>query len=969
MSSIETTFNTALAEVLSEKHPAWRDAVITEETGTERGARGRHYDLVVMPVGLDPVVIETEFGEARTVEDDARCRLGKVLDKTGDTVLQVVAMRVPDDFRAISGAKNMRAAIWGGAKFEYALLSHDVDGTMARFPQAGWIAGDADRLVGLIERASTSVRKIAASLKLLQDAVRSQATILMDGLGADPAGIREKIARELKQTNNEQTMRMAMAILANALTFHAVLSEKLGIKNLRELRPLTPSKVLDEWETIMRINYYPVYGVASEILKLLPATLAAKMLKGLASAVGDLIALSLIRSHDLYGRMFQRLITDRKLLATFYTLPESATLLAELGCALLNPNVKDKHAITDLRVADFACGTGTLLSAAYQGILSRYQRAGHDSEKIHKAMMENALIATDIMPAGVHLCVSLLSAMYPQVAIKQTKVIAMNYGRDDETGNIYIGALDLLDREFTRDLLYRQRQINGDGNGDARVGNGQPVVPAEHESFDWVIMNPPFTKQGANGNTDKMVTSFSALGVSAGDRKDMRDRLAGAQKLCNDGAWHGKAGLATNFIDLAHKKLKMGGIFSIIIPAAFAAGEAWKKSRNLLNKWYDDLAVLSLVSVGKNTNAWSADSANAEVMVLGRKRKSARKNGESASVKFATVNYRPGTHYEASVMAEAIRATNTTDTIKIGKDIAGEVVISNFRDGGGMVGCNMPQVFRFADSLRSGVLDFGTSSKTYNVPMAVMEDLANRGLANTVTASTATDGRELFDSSPFIVEEIYENLPEYPAMWWTRSADEKTMVIQPNAQFRVKKDADGNPRKSHARRVWGYASRMKFLRDFGIGSNRIVMGLTEKASSGGRSWISLTPHHGNHESAMMLWQNSTLGMIMHWLHGIKAKLNRPEISVKLLPSLPFLDCRKLRDAQLKRSHELFEQFKNREFLPANEAYRDSVRKELDRAVLVELLGLDKSALDGMEQMRMRWCGEPTVHGFKATRPQ
>ena len=38
-------------------------------------------------------------------------------------------------------------------------------------------------------------------------------------------------------------------------------------------------------------------------------------------------------AHDLTGRIFQTLIADRKYLATFYTLPASAALLARLAVA------------------------------------------------------------------------------------------------------------------------------------------------------------------------------------------------------------------------------------------------------------------------------------------------------------------------------------------------------------------------------------------------------------------------------------------------------------------------------------------------------------------------------------------------------------------------------------------------------------------------------------------------------------
>ena len=68
-------------------------------------------------------------------------------------------------------------------------------------------------------------------------------------------------------------------------------------------------------------------------------------------------------AHDLTGRIFQTLIADRKYLATFYTLPASAALLARLAVAKMEGvDWSDpKEAIGKLRIADFACGTGALL--------------------------------------------------------------------------------------------------------------------------------------------------------------------------------------------------------------------------------------------------------------------------------------------------------------------------------------------------------------------------------------------------------------------------------------------------------------------------------------------------------------------------------------------------------------------------------------------------------------------------------
>lgn len=51
-------------------------------------------------------------------------------------------------------------------------------------------------------------------------------------------------------------------------------------------------------------------------------------------------------------------------------------------------------------------------------------------------------------------------------------------------------------------------------------------------------------------------------------------------------------------------------------------------------------------------------------------------------------------------------------------------------------------------------------------------------------------------------------------------------------------------------------------------------------------------------------------------------------------------------------------------LPANEAYRDKVRQELDRRILTEVLDLEDTILEQLDTLRFQWCEEPTVVGGK-----
>jgi len=69
-----------------------------------------------------------------------------------------------------------------------------------------------------------------------------------------------------------------------------------------------------------------------------------------------------------------------------------------------------------LRLADFACGTGTLLSTAYQRIGQLHELAGGDIEALHPQMMATALVGCDMEPAAAHLTASMLAGAHPQLS-------------------------------------------------------------------------------------------------------------------------------------------------------------------------------------------------------------------------------------------------------------------------------------------------------------------------------------------------------------------------------------------------------------------------------------------------------------------------------------------------------------------------------------------------------------------------
>ena len=148
------------------------------------------------------------------------------------------------------------------------------------------------------------------------------------------------------------------------------------------------------------------------------------------------------------------------------------------------------------------------------------------------------------------------------------------------------------------------------------------------------------------------------------------------------------------------------------------------------------------------------------------------------------------------------------------------------------------------------------------------------------------------------------------------------------------------------------------------------MCLTPERCLGGRAWPNVIPNEPQYEIPLLLWTNSTLGLIQFWWHGARQQQGRASITITKLPDLPVLDPRELTGQRLDRCRMIFSEFKDRDFLPANEAYRDETRKALDRKLLFGVTSVLQLAPDlegSLDLLRNQWCAEPSVHGGKVTR--
>ena len=281
-----------------------------------------------------------------------------------------------------------------------------------------------------------------------------------------------------------------------------------------------------------------------------------------------------------------------------------------------------------------------------------------------------------------------------------------------------------------------------------------------------------------------------------------------------------------------------------------------------------------------------------------------------------------------------------------------------------------PDLVETVRGLLNGRLTLPPQSKnTYSVPVTALGELGERGMyhadINGINKSPRYgDGSRDSFRGPFDIVSLSNDTPTYPALWGHDADRERYLVVQPDTEGLVREQCEED-----ADTVWRTATRLHFNRDFRLNSQSLAACLTPAAALGGTAWPNLLMKDRRDETVTALWANTTLGLILFWWTGTTQQAGRSRLSISRLPDLLALDTRALSDEQHACARRIFAEFKERAFLPANEAFRDPTRQALDEAVLGDLLGLPSSILDSLKVLRTQWCSEPTVHGGKSTRPE
>ena len=934
----ETAFNYALGEVLQNMRGGWKNRVKTEMNHSlvhSDGGQGRA-DNLIYPDDMQPVVIEAAFENTADIDGDAIKRLGTKETEMRRDIMTAVAVRIPARVRDIPDNAGIRKWLQSGATLEYAVYSfvpgiqgdspakpYDIrypDGK----PNSGWISGTARDLADLIELAATPDRRIKHVAENAGGAVRGIGAEMYNALNPK---IRAIIAKKVGQPADVHAMRVAACVWLNALSLHS----KLAAARPGDIDSPAQCKTLNDmanaWEAILKIDYHSVFLPALASLKMLSdnQSLATTTLQRLREQVDAINGLRLGGVADVSSDMFPELATDRKITAAYYTRMEVAELLAGLAFNLIPDNGDE------LKIADFACGTGALLKAAYRQVRRRASAKKTDLDKLHKTYMEECLHGADIQPIAAHLTAAGLAGMRPQTEYEHSNVICADI-RDGKSGS-----LDLLKVEALQDLF-------GVDSAEGVDGGKYAFSPADN-SFHLCIMNPPYTRS-RGGNV-----MFGVEGLPEYQRKKSVSNL---RHLLKDSFADMQAGMASAFCYLADKKLKHNGVLATVLPLSAAGQDSWRPFRAHIMQNYSDITIIGMAT--QKLKSFSADTGMGEMLLVARKTK---EGDGDRNITFANLHRLPRDFVEAHEIARALRHTEKSEELKIGGHVFATCVKLSSKNGEpwGAAGAKEHEIAIIAEKMTRGIFVAPglVEERAFNISMSPL--LPHVGPTHHKIGHLS--GNQAIGAFTFRDWRRGDNVNL--ALWKADYKTQTQLVCAPTHRGELMRGE-----RDLAKKMLEQQSTLFISRGLGMASQKLAGAMTKTPCMGGTGWNGLQcPEESR--AAYCLWLNSVLGLICRWQCGGRQHPGRARMQLVNLKNFPAPNfCAEIPEAKnaVKIANKEFPRLAEMTLMPCSYAWRDDARKEID-CVVLNMLGI-KATEEQMQALRETWCREPSVHGGNKT---
>ena len=889
---------------------------------------GKHRPDVLFQLRGLRVVIEGKFADHPNAEqivvEDARKRVRSGIAHIAAAAVYPLALRHTPTTKILEALRTSQL------KYRIVAETHETE---------DWFEGDPASLMDALRHAQEALTKddivehTAKSLSVQLEGVaklwmgqKGSCDRLSNILGITPP---KGETREKAEERRETAAKVSALVLANAFIFQEQLAQTDG--RVTSLRTLEKSKDLagataKHWKWIWEnINYVPIFQLGERVLNELPinanSTIATHAL--LTEAIAICAQQAALR-HDLMGRIYHWLLHNAKYLGTYYTSVSAATLLLKLTfAAKWQQNFSDPMELASFKVADLACGTGTLLMATAQALSDVYIRERADRDlpldvkdmsTLHRALMENILHGYDVLPSAVHLTASTLAMLAPEVAFVRMGLFVMPLGIDH--GIAKLGSLDF----FGSDRVQTQMALDYSHTEAIRTGAGFSYsTTAELPPLDLCVMNPPFVRS---------VGDNLLFGSLPDERGQLQTELKRRVKQIGASA---TAGLGSVFVALADRWLKPNGRLAFVLPAALASGEAWASTRELIAQHYHLETVVS--SQDAERFNFSENTDLSEILFIARKRRQKEQPGRTT---YINLWRNPRSIHEALDLANRITHTDEPATIE-GSGI------TTVRGPSGKLGelISLPPakgtenwsgaLFAQSDLLRAcwsfqrGEGRVPGVSNTFTVPICRLDGLGSLGY----------DRRDIHDA----FEVSTDDWSPYPAFWGHEAQKVITIEQKPNASLLARtKAAKGRPLKS-ATDVWSKAGRILLVERLRSNTHRVLaVGFENDVL--GNTWWALKPSglSREQEKTLLLWFNSSFSLLLFYGRRVVTQGAWMQMKKPAWATMPVLDVRALSSQQLATLARCYDSLAVQNLEPLSQLNSDPVRGQIDRAI-TDALGI------------------------------
>jgi len=803
--------------------------------------------------------------------------------------------------------------------------------------QKGKPSALADALYALRNKMDTP-KRLQEAVQIMTDAV-GEAALELGLRKADG----ERIAGVVNVRDVESGRKIAALMVLNALVFQSHLAE-----SNKKVNPLDINggrgEVAKHWQWICdEIDYVPIFRTAADVLRVFPeGRLGESILALLVKAAGKIRD---IRGHDLAGRVFHQLVDFAKPRAAYYTSLPAGTLLSslafnrKLGGTLAGVDWSNLEAVGKLRVADLACGTGTLLLAAAREVerLHRNFCGGknkkHQPQELHRVMMESVLHGYDVELIAVHLAAAHLGLLSPQVAFDRMNLYALPCG-SKENGAIALGSADFL---LSNEVKIQHDLVTNPVETRKVTGKGDVRTTAHLPALDLAIINPPFSRSMA---------SNQMFGDMPPDTRQRMQKALGKDLSKHNVNASTSAGLGAVILAAAARRLKHGGRLAAVLPAALCTGDAWRKTRKLLAEILRlDVVVLSHDAARTN---FSESTSLSECLVVAtrRKKEDEAANHNSSDTAFVHLLRNPMGELGAAHAARLVQSAINNGALPAMETELGISVYRKQTDAAAW------QRTRFASPrLAANAESIMQCKNTF--PLSKFADIG-------------PDVRRVYDGF-----EETKFRTEYAAFWGHKTEERRTMTAAPNlylSPIHEQRKQTGTMAmrgrgKDYPDHLWGWGSgRLCVASRIWLETVRTFAVLLDKPVLA-NVWWTLRPKKTSKDTlrALAVWLNSSYGIAAFlWLQtptrGAWTGIKNGPLQQFPVPNLN-------RKTTIARLAAAFTAQQNNDLAPLPHIETDATRAALDEACAAAVSGLPAA-----ETLRRRIAAEPFVRGNRQGKP-